>query len=159
MYADDHKDLEVQKNQHGADLKDKDGKATELKVSVCTVAKKTCNFNWPVPKDANPTTRRKKLLESIKTKTKGGGAIFLIKDSMARLIGKYTFSEGFLCSYFARLPLPGCNTHNMGCKRCDSCKSFHRLDKLKKASDVFDKDPESVNWKDVFAPIASNCAK
>jgi hypothetical protein len=64
--------MTVSKNEHGADLVDKDGNSYELKVSSCVKRNGyKCNFNWPIPSGKDEHQRRLKLLTSVIEKTGG----------------------------------------------------------------------------------------
>lgn len=131
IYADEHKHLKVQEQQHGADLKTAEGACYELKTSICTARAPKVNFNWPVPADrGDPGQRRAKLLASINAKTKDGGAVLRIVDGKNKLLKEYHFCNAYLLGYFSRLQLGKSTNHNMGCAQCASCKSFHRLDRM-----------------------------
>jgi hypothetical protein len=152
VLADRRKDLTVQPQQHGPDLKNADGACFETKTSVCTVRSPTCNFNWPVPKGETEEERRRKLLDNVRAKVKGGGAILTINDGKQRLIKEYTFSESFLLEYFSRIKLGSSGNHNMSCRRCKKCAGFHRLDWLEKLSKDFELEDNRVlvDWNDAF---------
>lgn len=124
-------------NQHGPDLQDAEGNFTELKVSRCTGKIKKCNFNWHLPKATSEEERRGKILDSVRAKTKGGGAHLLIKDGKDREIAKFVLSHEFLMEYFSRIKIGRCDNHNMGCNMCLSCTKFHRLEAMQRANDVF----------------------
>lgn len=102
--------------------------------------------------------RRANLVKSIEEKTKGGGAVYQIRDGLHRLMAEYKLSHGFLMEYFRRVKITvKSRVHNMGCEQCPKCKSFHRLDKLKEASDMFDESPNDVEWNPLFKKINSEC--
>lgn len=72
--ADNRDGMEVNKEEHGADLKDLYGNLFELKVSTCAKKKGyECNFIWPVPAGKTIDERRCLLLEKVKQKTGGNG--------------------------------------------------------------------------------------
>lgn len=138
--------LQVNPHPNGADLLDTEGNALEVKTSVLGKDGR-CNFNWGLPrapkktpKDQYVTVRRARLLESIRTKTKGRGALLVIKDCHAVTVKRVELSHAFLMHYFALVPLDSYTTtnHNMGCTRCKQCGGFHRLEKLERASKNMD---------------------
>lgn len=125
-----------------------------MKVSVVTSKSKRCNFNWNVPKEKKGMTRRETLINSVKEKTKGGGACFIIKDGLGNELKRYNFSEGFLLGFFNNVKIGGDNI-NMGCQRCTKCKKFHKLDKMQEYNNLFEKDNSSINWDNVLNPEIS----
>jgi hypothetical protein len=161
VYAADHPEYVVNAHQHGADLVAV-GDAThkrELKVSVATVANKhTCNFNWNVPALGKPlAVRRAELLASVREKTAGGGATFVIRDGLGRELASYTLSDVFLQGYFARIPLGDkTRNHNLRAARCPSCHAFHRLAKLQKFSDLY-RELTAAEWASVMGQTLTDC--
>lgn len=149
-------DLEVSPLQHGADLIDKANNHHELKVSICKAPRHRCNIDWHIPKAETPETRREKLLASIKEKVRGGGATLIIRNGKGKQLARYTLSESFLLGYFERVKLGKSDVHNMGCSLCMKCKTFHRLDKLQRASDLLNSSDNNelpgAEWEAVFTP-------
>lgn len=149
--------MKVESALHGADMKDKDGNRWELKVSILGAATSRCNFNWTVPRADTPERRREKLLENVREKTEGGGAILRITDSLGNLIEEFKFTHAFLMAYFARVPFGVAATHNMGTQRCKHCKRFHRLERMHAAQFDFENFPDQVSWAALFAKDATKC--
>lgn len=151
VYAADH-NLQVNRDNHGADLHDTEGNHYELKVSVCKQPMKRCNFNWPVPKGDSEDERRSRLLASVHNKVKGGYARFIVRNGLGVDLFVYTLSEEFLVGYFARIKLGKCGNHNMGGEYCTHCERFHRLDRFQEASDQLAKG-ESIQWTTIVSPV------
>jgi hypothetical protein len=158
IFAAENPNLTVNKHQHGADLKDKrDNSSVEHKVSVVTKTKPRCNFNWPIPKGATEQERRANLLESIRTKTKGGKAVLQVKNGLDTELTSFHFQCEFLMEYFSRITLGESNNHNMGCTRCGDCGDFHRLRAL---ADLQQKPPAlrtEAHWKAALAERPAHC--
>jgi len=157
------RNLSVLSQQHGADLQDVDGNCHEHKTSIWKKGGK-CNFNWPIPPrkkdDIDDEKRRKKLIESVKSKTKGGTAIFEIKDYHQNLLYSFVFRHAFIVEYFNRVPLGGSNVYNFGCDRCRYCNKFHRLERLKSYEVKFIKDSmlSETDWDLITeSPCKTHC--
>lgn len=155
----------MQAQQHGADLKSEDDKRSyELKTSVCTTRKPKVNFNWPLPStNKSEAERRKIAVKSALEKTAGGEAILRIVDGKRALIKEYRFCSEYIVGYFSRVPLGACGNHNMGCPRCETCNSFHRLDRMKyvdeqvRAAKERGEDLALVDWEQAL--YRSKCSR
>jgi len=134
-------DHEVSDKRNGADMFTKDGSRLEHKLSKVT--QKTnyrCNVNIPFPKADTQEERRTKMVDSINEKTKGpsGGMVIQIAcKNTGETMHEYFLSNLFLTSYFedlatAKFPGPKVSNVNWGCSRCKKCKTYHRLDEMKK---------------------------
>jgi len=157
IFAAEHPELSVCKHQHGADLKDDKGGRFEHKVSVVTNVRPRCNFNWPVPKGATPDERRKKLLDSVREKTAGGGAILEVKNGLGVAQATYRFSNEFLLDYFSRIEIGTSGNYNMGCVRCSDCSAFHRLQVLVDLQRKPAADRTRSDWAAVLGSVPIHC--
>lgn len=152
----------VSNETHGADFIDTvTGGSEEIKTS--TVLKKNnsyrCNINWCIPASKVLEERRNLLLKSINNKTLEKGATFIMNNHAGIEIKRYHFSPMFLIEYFKRIPIKeSTKNYNFGCKQCQTCKSFHRLDKLKHFDDtVLKNNPTIEQWNALFSKTESKC--
>jgi len=155
LYVSDH-GFRVNPSQHGADMFDKANNPVELKVSVATQSNKwTCHFNWPVPgKGKSVEQRRKLLLESIDTKTKGGYAILIVRNGRGDELGHYKLEHWLLRGYFERIVIGGSDKHLLSCQQCRKCHKFHRMDKYVTSQQ---QGSEKIDWAKVMAATKSQC--
>jgi arsenate reductase-like glutaredoxin family protein len=147
---------------HGADFIDTvTGGKEEIKTS--TILKKNnsyrCNINWNIPASKILDERRDLLIKSINKKTIENGATFIIKNHASVEIKRYHFSNMFLIEYFKRIPIKeSTKTYNFGCRQCQTCKSFHRLDKLKHFEDnILKNNPTKEQWDTLLSKTDSKC--
>jgi hypothetical protein len=159
MKEEDPKDVTlVSTHQHGADLIQGE-KHIEFKASVISAKSQyKCNFSFNIPAGNSIDERRQKLLSNVLEKTKGGGAIFEIKDQRAKFVKQYKFSSEFLLQYFKHITMTTkTEKYNFGCRQCPKCKSFHRLDEITNMQTAFESDPNSFDAKLLEKKVSSQC--
>lgn len=155
------RNMKVNPKKQGADLTDGLG-SYEHKGPKWSKGERI-NICWPVPVKAGETDeyRRKALIASAEEKTHNGGAVFDIRDCKGNEVALYELSGAFFKEYLTRIPLPGCDKINLGCKRCTHCGEFHRLLRLVEFDERFRANNNSLTdneWKEVFAPkVPTNC--
>jgi hypothetical protein len=142
----------------GADLLLENGKGIETKTSrIKKATNSKCNFSWNIPPGGNKD--RRILVENVKKKTQGGGARFRIENIVGKMIKEYTFTSAFLLAFFAEVPLTEkADSFNFGCRQCQRCESFHRLDKLVHLQTYFEKNG-AILWTVWNEKEAKNCVK
>ena len=149
----------VSPDQHGADLIEKGTNSkTEVKVSVCS--RSYANFNWSLPSrppNEEEQNYKARVRDSIFNKTAHGGAILRIEGGLGEVIAQYRLSCAFLLEYFSRLKINPTHKHNMRSEQCGDCGKFHRIQKLAYWSKVFDRQPDKVDWDDVFTKTPPHC--
>ena len=131
--------LYVSKSQHGADVIDvKMNRCIEIKTSRITKFNPICNIMWPVPSVTYKDPSRRVFLDGIREKTKNGFAKYIIQNAKNITIVEYEFKSDFLCELFRRVKITQHTKNiNHGCKQCNSCKSFHKLDKMSSMEKLF----------------------
>ncbi len=145
----DEENMTVSKAPQGHDLAD--GEKLYEKTSRVTRLQKKCNFNWRIPRADTVEERRARLLDSVEEKTHGGGAVFTITDSMAKVVRKYRLSSEFLLEYFNHTPLTlSREKYTFGSTFCWKCKECPRLKRIADADADFRDDPEQVDWVKLF---------
>lgn len=177
LYAAENAQYEVNPNQHGADLIEKEtGSRTELKVATCILnpsARRNKNgvyvkptvkasVMWPMPKydsQGDQVERRRKVLASIKAKTDHGGAVIRVVNGMQVLLKEYHLSHLFLMGYFERANLGTSTAYNMGGPLCIHCDSFHRLDRLQVYSNKMDLSPDHKLSREDWLVVLGNGKK
>lgn len=175
VYVADHPEYTVSEETTGADLTTDDGRRFELKVSVRRAKKHAhaCNFNWPLASSSKAAmqsmeARRELVVQNIRNKVRGGGAIMVVVDRRRNPVVQFELSEHFLDGYFQRIHLTSSNrVHNMGAPRCKDCGLYHRLDKLHRYSALLEErrisdesaDLTDDEWKQVMAPEPTRCRK
>jgi hypothetical protein len=157
--------LTISDCQHGADATDTKGGHWELKTSTITTAKPKVNFNWHIPETKPNETEAAytvRLLASIDEKCKDGGARFDVQQQ-GTSIRLFNLCYPFLRAYFERLPnkLTRCRNMNFGCKRCNDCGGFHRLEMLERFGFIMlaNKQLTDTQWVEVFGKTPQRCNK
>ena len=125
-------------------------------------------------------------MASIIEKTGGydGEAIFVARDIYGNILNTYYFSGRFVYYFFDEMyKYKGkdikeikVRNYNFGCARCDKCKSYHRLDKLKRYERRFvslgykwkdeikrkggrgpAKNMKPLLWDDIYDEVSAQC--
>eukprot|EP00007_Cunea_sp_BSH-02190019_P010311 CAMPEP_0174242930 /NCGR_PEP_ID=MMETSP0417-20130205/29700_1 /TAXON_ID=242541 /ORGANISM="Mayorella sp, Strain BSH-02190019" /LENGTH=241 /DNA_ID=CAMNT_0015322375 /DNA_START=32 /DNA_END=757 /DNA_ORIENTATION=- len=163
VYAAGCQDVEVNSAVRGADLKvNGSGDCIEHKVCTYKETKKggsAITFS-ACSQNLGKTARRKKLLEDMERKTRGGGVVMEVKNHRGVTTNTFTMSPRYVMEFFARIPLGSSKTYSIMVKRCPSCKVFHRIDKVHHYGQVFDARDGHLSedeWKSVFKPTRTNC--
>lgn len=151
----------ISNKQHGVDIIVNKDSHVEIKESIIKASSGyKCNFNWNVPTGTTHDNRTN-LINSVNEKTKNGHARFIIKDHIGKEVKRYEYSNEFLVEYMKRVDI---NTKtkniNFGCKQCQKCYSFHRLDTLKKFEQELIKkhDKTDQDWNGLLSTnVSTSC--